>query len=149
MEILCLKGKLLLLHFTYKAVLSITYVTNKNRQLAQLGHCILLTLSECNSTGVNSIMAFHISIQPCSPSLASFCLKWFCEKQLTRFAQCHVHTYMFHPYAISTLYRVLEELQVRSFKRYLFLCNSSHKFTHKRNELRYHCCLSQLYFIGH
>jgi hypothetical protein len=26
---------------------------------------------------------------------------------------------------------------------------SSHNFTPKRNELRYHCCLSQLYFIGH
>jgi hypothetical protein len=61
-------------------------------------------------------MAFHISIEPCSPSLASFCLKWFCEKQLTRFAQCHGHTYMFNPYAISTLYHVLEELQVRSSK---------------------------------
>jgi hypothetical protein len=25
---------------------------------------------------------------------------------------------------------------------------SSHNFTPKRSELRYHCCLSQLYFIG-
>jgi hypothetical protein len=30
-----------------------------------------------------------------------------------------------------------------------FLVHSSHNFTPKRNELRYHCCLSQLYFIGH
>jgi hypothetical protein len=32
---------------------------------------------------------------------------------------------------------------------YFFSCNSSHNFTPKRNELRYHCCLSQLHFIGH
>jgi hypothetical protein len=31
----------------------------------------------------------------------------------------------------------------------LFSCNSSHNFTPKRNDLRYHCSLSKLYFIGH
>jgi hypothetical protein len=30
-----------------------------------------------------------------------------------------------------------------------FLVHSSQNFTPKRNELRYHCCLSQLHFIGH
>jgi hypothetical protein len=30
-----------------------------------------------------------------------------------------------------------------------FLVHSSHNCTPKRNELRYHCCLSQLYFIWH
>jgi hypothetical protein len=30
-----------------------------------------------------------------------------------------------------------------------FCMHSSHNFSAKRNELRYHCCLSQLYFIGH
>jgi hypothetical protein len=29
-----------------------------------------------------------------------------------------------------------------------FLMHSSHNFTPKWNEFRYHCCLSQLYFIG-
>ncbi len=32
---------------------------------------------------------------------------------------------------------------------YIHVLSSSHNFTPKRNELRYHCCLSQLYFIGH
>jgi hypothetical protein len=36
-----------------------------------------------------------------------------------------------------------------NFQKILFLMLSSHYFTPKRNELRYHCCLSQLYFIGH
>jgi hypothetical protein len=38
---------------------------------------------------------------------------------------------------------------LKNFQKILFLCNSSHNFTPKRNELRYHCCFSQLYFIGH
>jgi hypothetical protein len=54
--------------------------------------------------------------------------------------------YMFCPYAISTLYQLLEESQMwtsrRHFSRALFS-------QHKRNELRYHCCLSHEYFIGH
>jgi hypothetical protein len=36
-----------------------------------------------------------------------------------------------------------------NFQKIPFSCNSSHNFTPKKNELRYHCCLSQLYFIGH
>jgi hypothetical protein len=32
-------------------------------------------------------------------------IKW----QVTRFAQPHIHMYMFCPYVISTLYRLLEE----------------------------------------
>ncbi len=36
-----------------------------------------------------------------------------------------------------------------NFQKTLFSCNFSHNFTPKKNELRYHCCLSQLYFIGH
>jgi hypothetical protein len=59
----------------------------------------------------------------------------------------HLYMYMFCPYVISTLYCLLKELQMRTFKTYFFLCNSSHNLA-KRNELRYHCCLSQLYFIG-
>jgi hypothetical protein len=35
-----------------------------------------------------------------------------------------------------------------NYQKILFLCNSFHNFTLKRNELRYHCCLSQLFFIG-
>jgi hypothetical protein len=60
----------------------------------------------------------------------------------------HVHMYMFCPYVISTLYQLLEELQMITFKN-ICSCNSSHNFTAKRNELRFHCCLSQVYFIGH
>ncbi len=48
---------------------------------------------------------------------------------------------------ISTLYPLLQGVKMRTFK-ILFSCNSSHNFTPKRNELRYHCCLSQLYFMG-
>jgi hypothetical protein len=33
-----------------------------------------------------------------------------------------------------------------NFQKILFLCNSSHNLTPKRNELRYDCYLSQLYF---
>jgi hypothetical protein len=60
------------------------------------------------------------------------------EVGVTRFAQPDVHMYMSCPYVISTLC----ELQMRTFKRYLFLHNSSQNFTPKRNELRYHCSLS-------
>jgi hypothetical protein len=69
---------------------------------------------------------------------------------LTRFAQPHIQLYMFCPYVISTLYHLLEELQMRAFKRYFshaILLTTLH--LPKRNELWYHCCLSQLYFIGH
>jgi hypothetical protein len=74
------------------------------------------------------------------------------EKKVTRFAQPHVHTYMFCPYVISTLYHLLEELvQMRTFKRYFsraIILTTLHLA--KRDELRYHCCLSQeLYSIGH
>jgi hypothetical protein len=71
------------------------------------------------------------------------------EVGVTRFAQPHVHMYMFCSYVISTLYGLLEELQMRTSKRYFFLCNSSQNFTPKIKELRYHFSLSQLYFIGH
>jgi hypothetical protein len=47
------------------------------------------------------------------------------------------------------LYPLLEEYKWELSKKILFLCNSSHNSTPKRNELRYDCCLSQLYFIGH
>jgi hypothetical protein len=82
-----------------------------------------------------------------------FCFTFYFVKALrwwgvTRFAQPHVHTHMqVHSYVISTLYCLLEELQMRTFKRYHFLHNSSHIFTPKRNQLRYHVCLSQLYVI--
>jgi hypothetical protein len=59
-------------------------------------------------------------------------LRWW---GVTRYTQPHVHMYMFCPYVISTLYHLLEELQMRTFKRYFFSCNSSHNFTPKRNEL--------------
>jgi hypothetical protein len=36
-----------------------------------------------------------------------------------------------------------------NFQKIPFLMLSSHNFQPKRNELRYHCCLSQLYFIWH
>jgi hypothetical protein len=42
--------------------------------------------------------------------------------KMTRFPQPHVHTYMFCRYVISTLYHLLEKLQMRrTFKRY-FAC---------------------------
>jgi hypothetical protein len=41
---------------------------------------------------------------------------------MARFAQPHVHTYMSFLYVISTLYHLLEELQMRTFKQFLFSC---------------------------
>ncbi len=37
---------------------------------------------------------------------------------MTRFIHTHIHMYMFCSYLISTLYHLLEELQMRTFKRY-------------------------------
>jgi hypothetical protein len=42
-------------------------------------------------------------------------LRWW---GVTRFAQPHVHMNMFCPCVIPTLYHLLEELQIRTFKRY-------------------------------
>jgi hypothetical protein len=50
-----------------------------------------------------------------------------------------------HLYLLPVTWRVTNE----NFQKILFSCNASHNFTPKRNELRYHGCLSQLYFIGH
>jgi hypothetical protein len=50
-----------------------------------------------------------------------------------------------HLYPLPLTSRITNE----NFQKIFFLCNSSHNFTPKRNEFRYHCCLSQLYFIGH
>jgi hypothetical protein len=56
---------------------------------------------------------------------------------VTRFTQCNVYMYMICHYVISTLYHLLEELQMRTLlEKILFWCNSSHNFTLKRNELR-------------
>jgi hypothetical protein len=60
----------------------------------------------------------------------------------------YIHTYMVCPYVISALYWLLEEYKWELSKN-TFLMHSSHNFTPKRNEVRYHRCLSQLYFIGH
>jgi hypothetical protein len=69
---------------------------------------------------------------------------------VTRSTQPHVLMCMFCPYVIST---PLATSYLKSHKCELpkdtFLMHSSHNFTPKRNELRYHCCLSQLYFTGH
>ena len=50
-----------------------------------------------------------------------------------------------HLYPLPVTWRITNE----NFQKILFSVHSSHNFTPKRNELRYHCCLSQLYFIGH
>jgi hypothetical protein len=64
-----------------------------------------------------------------------------------RFAQPHIHTYMFCPYVISTPLQFTWRIKNENFQKILFWCNSSHNFTLKRNELRYHCCLSQLHRV--
>jgi hypothetical protein len=68
------------------------------------------------------------------------------NRHLARFAQPHVHMYMFCPYVISTLYMFTWQFTDENFQKILFSCNSSHNFT---LPLGYHCSLSQLYFIGH
>jgi hypothetical protein len=55
-------------------------------------------------------------------------LRWW---GVTRFAQPHIHMYMFCPYVISTLYWLLEKLQMRTFKTYFsHAIASSHNFTY-------------------
>jgi hypothetical protein len=72
---------------------------------------------------------------------------WWFSVVVTRSTQPHILMYMFCPYVISTSHRLLEESQMSTSKRF-FLMHSSHNFSKpKINELRYHCCLSQLYFI--
>jgi hypothetical protein len=60
------------------------------------------------------------------------------------------HTYV-HVLSLCHLYSFTGNL--KSHKHELpkdtFLMHSSHNFTPKRNELIYHCSLSQLYFTGH
>jgi hypothetical protein len=72
--------------------------------------------------------------------------KWW---GVTRSWQPHVLTYMFCPYVISTPLPVTWRVTNVNFQKDTFLMHSSHNFTPKRNELGYHCCLSQLYFIWH
>jgi hypothetical protein len=48
---------------------------------------------------------------------------------VTSFAQPHILMYMFCPYVISTLYHLLEELQMRTFKRFLFFKFFSQLYT--------------------
>jgi hypothetical protein len=64
---------------------------------------------------------------------------------MTRFAQPHIHMYMFCAYVISTLYQLLEESQMWTSKRYFSCALFSQLYT-LRNELRYHFCLLQLYY---
>jgi hypothetical protein len=68
------------------------------------------------------------------------------EKNVSRSAQPHVHMYMFCPYVISMPYQLHGEYKCE-FSKGTFFVHSSYNFTPKKNELRYHCCLSQLYFI--
>jgi hypothetical protein len=70
------------------------------------------------------------------------------EKNVTRFAQPHVHTYMFCPYVISTLYHLLEELvQMRTFKGYFsraILLTTLHLA--KRNKKKIFCFITRTVF---
>jgi hypothetical protein len=73
------------------------------------------------------------------------------EDIMTRFAQPHVYTYI-HVLSLCHLYSFTSYLKNHKWElpKDTFLVHSSHNFTPKRNEfIRYHCCLSQLYFIGH
>jgi hypothetical protein len=59
---------------------------------------------------------------------------------VTRFALPHVHTCSV---LMSSLpFTVYLKNYNENFQKILFLCNSSHNFAAKRNELRYHCCLA-------
>jgi hypothetical protein len=63
-------------------------------------------------------------------------------------ASCtYIHVlYLCHLYPLPFTWRITNE----NFQSIFVSCNSLHNFSPKRNEfLRYHCCLSQLYFIGH
>jgi hypothetical protein len=84
----------------------------------------------------------------CFPFYILFC------KGLEMMGSDKIHT------ASHTYIHVLSVCHLYSFTGYLkshkcellkgtFLMHSSQNFTPKRNELRYHCCLPQLYFIGH
>jgi hypothetical protein len=95
---------------------------------------------------------------PWSPHMALFVLYFivccFCkglEMSDGEWQDSHSFTYLHTCSALMSslpLYRLLEEYKWELSKD-TFLVLSSHNFTPKRNELRYHCCLWQLYFIGH
>jgi hypothetical protein len=40
------------------------------------------------------------------------------HSSVDKICTAHIHMYMFYPYVISTIFHLLEELQVRTFKRY-------------------------------
>jgi hypothetical protein len=61
---------------------------------------------------------------------------------VTRSAQPHILTYMFSPYVISTPLLVTWKVTNVNFQKICFSCTLLTAL-HLRNELRYHCCLSQ------
>jgi hypothetical protein len=71
--------------------------------------------------------------------------------RLHTYIHTYIHTCIYVlSYVISTPLQVTWRIQMRAFKRYLscaILLTTLH--LRESNELRYHCHLSQLYFIGH
>jgi hypothetical protein len=79
-----------------------------------------------------------------------------CEAlRLERWQDSHIRTELrtyVHVLSVCHLYPFTSYLKNtnENYQKILFSCNSSHNFTPtKRNELRYHFCLSQQNFIGH
>jgi hypothetical protein len=141
-----------LLQATWQDLHSLTYICTCSVLMSSLPFTI--HLEELQMRTFKRYLFSHNSSHNCTPKIYE--VRYHCcfsqvyfmchgnrqEPCLTRFAQPHVHVYMLCPYVISTLYHLLEELQMRIFKRnFSCLHNSSHNFAPKRNELRYHCCL--------
>jgi hypothetical protein len=101
-----------------------------------------------NKTRLHSTL--HVSRSHKTMCTANQNNKWFWQNLNLRFAQPHVHRYV-HVLSLCHLYPLLFTWRItnENFQKIFFSCNSSHNFTSKRNELRYPCWSSQLYFIGH
>ncbi len=92
---------------------------------------------------IHHISTWHIWSHEAHPHVElivvhfTFCFVKALRWGVTRFAQPHVHTCMFCPYVISNLYQLLEEIKMRTFKRY-FPCTIllSHNFTPKRKWIK-------------
>jgi hypothetical protein len=84
----------------------------------------------------NYLFAFYI--------LFCIALKMMGSDKIHTTSCTYVHVLsLCHLYPLQFTWRITNE----NFQKILFLCNSSHNFTPKRNELRYHCYLSQLHRV--
>jgi hypothetical protein len=120
-------------------------IGNYNRQIAPMTHTICLDhFSWC-----------YTSTSPVWKPLGQihhFALSCISTDKIHTASCTYIHVVLSlcHLYSLTVTWRVTSKWEVPK-DTFLMqsLVLSSHNFTPKRSELRYHCCLSQLYFIGH